>query len=327
MHIVILDDYQDVVHTLPCFSKLQGHDVTIFTKTHEHVSVVERLIDADAVVLIRERTRITAELLAQLPKLKLISQTGKISNHLDLEACTRYGVAVAEGVGSPIAPAELCWALILAAQRRLLPYCRNLRAGYWQQSGIVGMGRSLHGQTLGIWGYGKIGKIVAGYGRAFGMKVQIWGRAASLEAARADGYIAAPDKATFFASSDVLSLHLRLVNATRGIVKRADLDLMQRDALFVNISRAELIERGALVSALKAGRPGFAAVDVYEQEPLAPDHPFLHMENVLCSPHIGYVEQASYDLYFNAAFDNIVAWANGTPQNIANPNVITKQAF
>lgn len=318
MHIVIPDDYQDAVRELACFDKLAGHEVTIHTDTPPSLDVlVERLIDAEALVLIRERTAITAALLSRLPALKLISQTGKVSHHLDLGACAARGVAVAEGVGSPVAPAELCWALVLAASRRIPQYCSELRAGRWQSARGLGIGRALKGRTLGIWGYGKIGRIVAGYGRAFGMNVLVWGRDASLAAAREGGHRAANDRAELFGESDVLSLHLRLADATRACVGPADLALMKPDALFVNTSRAELVASGALEAALQAGRPGFAAVDVYESEPvLGAAHPLLAMENVVCTPHLGYVEQASYELYFNAAFDNVVAFAEGRPQNL-----------
>ena len=324
MRIVVLDDYQDAVRSLASFATLAGHEVTVFTDTPDDVeSLAARLVGADAVVLIRERTAITSELLDRLPGLKLVSQTGKISNHLDLEACTAHGVAVAEGVGSPVAPAELCWALVLAASRRLPQYWSELHAGHWQQSSGLGLGRSLKGLTLGIWGYGKIGRMVAGYGRAFGMDVLVWGRDPSREAASTDGYRVAAERDELFAESDVLSIHLRLNAGTRGCVRREDLARMKPDALFVNISRAELVESGALESALAAGRPGFAAVDVYEREPIVgADHPLLSMPNVVCTPHLGYVEQASYELYFAAAFQNIIAFAEGRPQNIANPQVL-----
>lgn len=324
MRIAIFDDYQDAVRGLACFSKLAGHDVAIYTDTPDDVATLAARLDGvDAVVLIRERTEISSALLDRVPGLRLVSQTGKISNHLDLAACTAHGVAVAEGVGSPVAPAELCWALVLAASRRLPQYWSELRAGVWQQSLGTGLGRTLKGRTLGIWGYGKIGRIVASYGRAFGMDVLVWGREPSREAAVDDGLRAAPDRETFFAESDVLSLHLRLNGATRSIVGANDLARMKPDALFVNISRAELVEPDALATALANGRPGFAAVDVFEREPIvgAAD-PLLSMPNVVCTPHLGYVEQASYELYFSAAFDNVVAFADGPPQNIANPEVL-----
>ncbi|PSJ48282.1 3-phosphoglycerate dehydrogenase [Zobellella taiwanensis] len=327
MKIAILDDYQDQVRRLACFSRLAGHDVTVFTDTcQEPRRLAERLAPFDALVLIRERTDIGPELLAALPRLRLISQTGKISNHIRLADCTRAGVALAEGVGSPVAPAELTWALVMAASRQLLPYCDALKAGHWQQNGDLGLGRALAGRTLGIWGYGKIGQRVARFGQAFDMQVQVWGSEASRRQAMADGLMAAPDQAGFFASSDVLSLHLRLNEATRHRVTAADLARMKPDALLVNTSRAELVEPGALVAALKAGRPGFAAVDVYEQEPGGEQlRQLLALPNVLCSPHLGYVEQGGYELYFGAAFDNLLAYAEGRPVNIANPEVLEGQ--
>ncbi len=323
MKIAILDDYQDAVRHLDCYAKLAGHSVTVYNDSVEDIATLaKRLADVEALVLIRERTAVGADLLSRLPKLKLISQTGKISNHLSLEECRAHGVAVAEGVGSPTAPAELTWALVMAAQRRIPQYSEELHKGHWQQSRGAGLGRVLKGQTLGIWSYGKIGKLVAGYGRAFGMDVQVWGREPSRAAAAADGYRAAASREAFFESSDVLSLHLRLNEATRGIVKAADLARMKPDALLVNTSRAELIESGALLSALGAGRPGFAALDVFESEPLRAS-PLLEMDRVVCTPHLGYVEQASYELYLGMAFDNVLAYAAGKPVNIANPQVLT----
>jgi D-3-phosphoglycerate dehydrogenase len=280
------------------------------------------LKDTDALVLIRERTIITDDLLSNLPQLKLISQTGKISNHVDLATCTRHGVAFAEGQGSPIAPAELCWALIMAASRQLVPYISQLAADQWQQSGL-GLGRNLKGLTLGIWGYGKIGQRIAQFGLAFGMKVLIWGSEASRQQAISDGLHAADTKAEFFQHSDIVSLHLRLNDSTQACVQLADLAQMKPDALLVNTSRAELIESGALVRALKAGKPGFAAVDVYDNEPATlANEALLSLPNVLCSPHLGYVEKNSYELYFRIAFENINAFFAGTPQNIANPEVL-----
>ena len=326
MKIAILDDYQNVVLKLSCFSRLAEHEVVVFNDTPAEDVLVERLKDVDALVLIRERTRITASLLAQLPQLKLISQTGKISNHLDLDACTAHGVAVAEGVGSPVAPAELCWSLIMAASRHIVPYAEHLKQGQWQQSGPLGLGRTLNGLTLGIWGYGKIGKRIARFGAAFDMKVLVWGREPSREQALKDGYQCAANQEEFFADADVLSLHLRLNDATRGCVTAVDLGRMKADALLVNTSRSGLVEEGALVRALQAGRPGFAALDVYDQEPVSVSkEPLLSLPNVLCSPHLGYVESNSYQLYFDAAFDNLVKFARGFPQNIANPEVLTCQ--
>lgn len=312
MQVVIPDDYQDAVRGLDCFAKLEGHEVTVFNDTVQDAdALAERFRDADALVLIRERTSITDALLDRLPRLKLISQTGKGTAHIDLAACTRRGVTVCAGTGSPIAPAELTWALVMASMRHIPAEVARLRGGQWQST----VGRALRGRTLGLWGYGKIGSLVAGYGRAFGMRVLVWGREGSLSRAQTDGIAVAADRNALFEQSDVLSLHLRLTGETRGIVTAGDLARMKTDALLVNTSRAELIASGALESALRAGRPGFAAVDVFEEEPVA-DHPLLALDNALCTPHLGYVEKDSYELYFGQAFDQIVAFAAGTPINV-----------
>lgn len=316
MNIVIPDDYQHATVRLDCRIKLAGHLLTVLGDLARDPRADEVLAQAESLVLIRERTQIDDAFLQRTPKLKLISQTGKVARHIDLEACTRAGVAVVEGVGSPIAPAELTWTLIMAAQRQLVQASNDLHAGKWQTT----IGTALHGRTLGIWGYGKIGKMIAGYGRAFGMRVQVWGRDASRAAAEADGYLAAASKADFFETSDVLTLHLRLVPDTTGIVTAGDLARMKPDALLVNTSRAELIEVGALERALKAGRPGFAALDVFEQEPVYdPAHPLLQMPNVLCTPHLGYVERGGYELYFGTAFDNVLKFAAGDHSQVLNP--------
>lgn len=331
MNIVILDDYQDAVRKLHCASKLDALNAKVYTNTVKGIGqLAVRLRDAEVLVLIRERTHFPRQLLDKLPRLKLIAQTGRVGPHIDVEACTRLGIAVAEGVGSPVAPAELTWALIMAAMRRLPQYIGNLKHGAWQQAGLksgsmppnFGVGMVLRGKTLGIWGYGKIGRLVAGYGRAFGMTVQVWGSEASRLAAQSDGYEAAESREAFFASSDVLSLHLRLTEATRGLVGAEDLARMKPTALLVNTSRAELVADSALVSALNRGRPGMAAVDVFESEPILQGHPLLRLENAVCTPHIGYVEQDSYELYFNAAFDNILAFIAGKPTNIVNPEAL-----
>jgi len=321
--IAILDDYQDVVRGLASFKLLAPYEVRVITATYRTADdLLAAIGEAEVLVLIRERTRIDAPLLSRLPRLKLISQTGKISNHLDLAACTRAGVLVAEGVGSPIAPSELCWALVLAASRHIPTYVRNLIDGAWQQSGPLGLGRTLHGLTFGIWGYGKIGQRVAQYARAFGMKVLVWGREGSRQAAVSDGFEAAPDKSAFFRRADVLSLHLRLNPATRGCVTRADLALMKPDSLFVNMSRAGLVETDALYEEMKAVPTKRAAVDVYDTEPIRDGaDPLLSLPNVLCSPHLGYVEKNSYELYFKAAFENVVNYLEGRPTNIANPEL------
>ena len=331
MNIIILDDYQDAVRKLRCASKLEPLNAKVFTNTVKGIGQLSvRLRDADVLVLIRERTHFPRALLEKLPRLKLISQTGKVGSHVDVEACTRLGIAVAEGVGSPVAPAELTWALIMASMRRLPQYIGNLKHGAWQQSGLkaagmppnFGIGSVLRGKTLGIWGYGKIGQLLAGYGRAFGMQVLVWGREASREKARADGLLAADTREEFFAQCDVLTVHLRLNDETRGIVTLEDLSRMKPTALFVNTSRAELVQEGALVSALNKGRPGMAAVDVFESEPILQGHPLLRLENAVCTPHIGYVEQDSYELYFGAAFDNVVNFVNNTPTNLVNPEAL-----
>lgn len=327
MKVAILDDYQDVVRTLPCYALLNDYDVTVYTSPPaDQAQLVDRLKDKDVLVLIRERTVIDDALLAHLPRLKLISQTGKISNHLDLEACTRHQVAVAEGVGSPVAPTELCWALIMAASRQLLPYCQHLQAGKWQQSGQPQLGRSLRGRTLGIWGFGKIGQRIARIAEVFDMKVLVWGSENSRALAATQGYQAASSKAAFFTQSDIVSLHLRLNAHTRGCVTADDLAQMKADALFVNISRAELVAPGALVAALERGRPGYAAVDVYETEPALPaDEPLLSMPNVLCSPHLGFVEQDSYTLYFETALANVVSYGKGQLSGLANAGVLNSE--
>jgi D-3-phosphoglycerate dehydrogenase len=312
MKIAILDDYQNVIKDLACMSLLQAHDVTIISDILSQEEKIRALQDIEAVVLIRERTTVDEAFLAALPKLKVISQTGKISHHLDAEACQKRGVTVLEGVGSPVAPSELCWALVMAASRHIVPYASQLGAGQWQSSGSLGLGRTLEGLTFGIWGFGKIGQRVARYASGFGMKVLVWGSDASRQKALAEGYTAASSKAMFFAQSDVLSLHLRLHDSTRGIVTKDDLGQMKQDALLVNISRAELLEQGALVEALRAGAPGFAAIDVFEQEPVMADsEPLLSLPNVLATPHIGYVEKNSYELYCRVAFENLVAYAAG----------------
>ncbi|MCB1995744.1 MAG: D-2-hydroxyacid dehydrogenase family protein [Burkholderiaceae bacterium] len=331
MNIIILDDYQDAVRKLPCAARLEPYNAKVFTNTVKGIGQLSvRLRDADVLVLIRERTHFPRQLLEKLPRLKLISQTGRVGSHVDVEACTRQGIAVAEGVGSPVAPAELAWALIMAATRRLPQYIGNLKHGAWQQAGLkaasmppnFGLGTVLRGRTLGLWGYGRIGQLVAGYGRAFGMAVQVWGSETSRQRALADGHQASPDRETFFATSDVLSLHLRLTDTTRALVTLEDLSRMKPTALFVNTSRAELVAENALVSALNRGRPGMAAVDVFESEPILQGHPLLRLENAVCTPHIGYVEQDSYEMYFGAAFDNVVNFIEGRPTGLLNPEAL-----
>ena len=331
MNVIILDDYQDAVRKLRCAALMEQLNAKVFTNTvkgNGQLSV--RLRDADVVVLIRERTHLNRALLEKLPRLKLISQTGKVGAHIDMETCTRMGIAVAEGVGSPTAPAELTWALIMAATRRLPQYIGNLKHGAWQQSGLkaasmpanFGLGTVLKGKTLGVWGYGRIGELVAGYGRAFGMNVLVWASPGSRERAAAAGYATAESREALFERSDILSLHLRLTPETRALVRQQDLARMKPTALFVNTSRAELVEEGALVAALNRGRPGMAAIDVFEAEPILQGHPLLRMENAVCTPHIGYVEQDSYELYFRAAFENVVNFIRSEPTNIVNPEAL-----
>jgi D-3-phosphoglycerate dehydrogenase len=322
MKISILDDYFDTLRTLPCFAKLAGRDVTIWNDHVQDVdALAERLKDTEVLVLFRERTQIRGPLLERLPKLKLISQRS-VYPHIDVDACTRLGVFLSSSQhpGTPsFATAEMTWGLVLAAMRQIPQQMAGLKAGKWQ----VGVGTTLRGKTLGVDGYGRIGAAVAGYARAFGMNVLIWARPATLEAARADGYTTAASKKAFFAQCDVISLHMRLVPATRHIVTAADLAQMKPTALLVNTSRAPLIEPGALVEALRMGRPGMAAVDVYEDEPLLDTaHPLLNMGNVICTPHIGYVTRDEYELQFTDIFDQITAYAAGKPINVINPDVL-----
>ena len=322
MKITILDDYFDTLRTLECFAKLAGHDVTIWNDHVQDVDVLaERLRDTQALVLIRERTAIRAPLIERLDNLRLISQRS-VYPHIDVDACTGHGIVVSSSQhpGTPsYAAAELTWALTLAAMRQIPQQMASMQAGNWQ----MGVGRGLRGKTLGIYGYGRIGKAVAGYGEAFGMNVLVWAREASREQAKRDGYESASSKQTFFSACDVLSLHMRLVDATRGIVTAGDLALMKPTALLVNTSRAGLIEPGALLGALRAGRPGMAAVDVYEEEPMRDrHHPLLAMDNVVATPHIGYVTKDEFEIQFSDVFDQIVAFADGTPINVVNPQVL-----
>lgn len=322
MKVAILDDYQDVVRTLDCFQKLQGHEVTVWNDHTKDVNVLaERLKDTEALVMIRERTPIRAALIERLPKLKVVSHHS-VYPHVDVEALTRHGILLCSNLhpGQPsYATAELTWGLIIAAMRKIPQEVAALKAGRWQST----VGYGLRGKTLGIYGYGRIGAVIAGYGRAFGMKVLVWAREASLARARADGYAAARSKDVFFEDSDVISLHLRLIDATRGIVSAADLARMKPTALIVNTSRAGLIEAGALEKALRLGRPGMAAVDVFEDEPvLNANHPLLKLDNALCTPHIGYVERAGYERIFSSIFDQILAFASGQPVNMINPEAL-----
>ncbi|MFL9873084.1 D-2-hydroxyacid dehydrogenase family protein [Paraburkholderia megapolitana] len=322
MNITILDDYFDTLRGLPSFRKLDGHNVTVWNDHVQDVdALAERLRDTEVLVLIRERTQIRAPLIARLPKLRLISQRS-VFPHIDIDACTAHGVIVSSNqhAGSPsYAAAELTWGLVIAAMRQIPQQMQALQTGRWQ----IGVGRSLRGRTLGIYGYGRIGAEVARYGAAFGMKVLVWAREASRQRASEDGWDVAPGKRTFFETCDVISLHMRLVKDTRGIVSAEDLSKMKPTALLVNTSRAGLIVPGALEHALQAGRPGMAAVDVYDEEPLLDvQHPLLRLPNVVCTPHIGYVTEDEYEIQFSDIFDQIVSYATGHPIHVVNPDVL-----
>lgn len=325
MKIAILDDYHDTLRTLACFRRLDGHEVRVW---NDHVqdtgALAARMADAEAIVLIRERTKIRAPLLERLPKLRLISQRS-VWPHIDIEACTRLGVVVCSSMhpGTPsYSTAEMTWALILASVREIPQQANALKAGKWQ----IGVGTTLRGKTLGVFGYGRIGEVVAGFGRAFGMKVLVWAREPARRKAAADGHTPAASKEAFFEEADVVTLHMRLLDATRSIVTAADLARMKPTALFVNTSRAGLVAPGALVEALRAGRPGKAAVDVYEEEPVVGGkHPLLAMENVICTPHLGYVTREEYEIQFADIFDQIVAYAAGKPINVVNPDALRRR--
>ena len=327
MKVTILDDYFDTLRTLPCFAKLAGHDVTIWNDHLEDTDrLSERLRDTEALVLIRERTQIRTPLLEKLPRLKLISQRS-VYPHIDVDTCTRLGIVLCSNMHADApsyATCEFTWGLVLAAMRQIPQQMASLKAGKWQ----MGVGASLRGKTLGIYGYGRIGSVVASYGRAFAMNVLVWAREPSLARARADGYAAARSKEAFFEECDVISLHMRLVDATRGIVKGSDLERMKPSALLVNTSRGPLIEPGALVRGLRAGRPGMAAVDVYDKEPvLDVDDPLLTLPNVVCTPHIGYVSRDEYEIQFSDIFDQIIAYAAGAPLNVVNTKVLESRAL
>ena len=322
MKVSVLDDYFDTIRTLDCFAKLRGHDVTIWNDHVQDVEkLAERLKDTEALVLIRERTQIRTPLLERLPRLKLISQRS-VFPHIDIDTCTRLGIVVSSSQHADTpsyATAELTWGLVLSSARMIPQQVASLKAGNWQ----FGVGSTVRGKTLGIYGYGRIGAVVAGYARAFGMKVLVWARGPAMAKARADGYDTAASKAVFFEQCDVISLHMRLVDATRGIVKAEDLARMKPTATLVNTSRAGLIEPGALVDALRAGRPGYAAVDVFEKEPLRDTgDPLLNMDNVVATPHIGYVSRDEYEIQFTDIFDQVVSYAAGTPTNVVNPDVL-----
>lgn len=309
MNITVLDDYQDVVKNLECFKLLTEHDVTVFSQSYSEDELAVKLADTQVLVLIRERTVISESLLAKLPNLSVISQTGKVSNHIDVGLCEKYGVKVLEGRGSPIAPSELCWALLMAASRYIPIYSNNLKNGQWQSSGDLGLGRTLSGLTLGIWGYGNIGQRIARYAQAFGMQVMVWGSEASRKLAVEHGFSASSSKQDFFTQADIVSLHLRLNDATRACVTADDLARMKSNSLLVNTSRAELIEKSALFQELVRVPTKRAALDVFDVEPANQEsEPLLSLPNVIATPHLGYVEQNSYELYFRIAFENIVSY-------------------
>jgi D-3-phosphoglycerate dehydrogenase / 2-oxoglutarate reductase len=324
MKIAVLDDYQNAFRTLKCYPKLSGHEVVVFTDTETDLGkLAEKLKDADAVVLTQQRSSFPRALIEKLPRITLIGQTGRAATHIDLDACTERGIVVsAGGLGNSNNTAELTWGLILAALRSIPLEVKRLKEGYWQST----LGTGIRGKTLGIYAYGKIGSIVAAVGKAFDARVVCWGREGSTGRAQAAGFEVAKSREEFFAEADILSLHLPLNKDTRGIVSRDDLARMKPTALIVNVSRAGLIAPGALVEALRAGRPGMAAVDVYEQEPvIGADHPLLKMDNVTCTPHLGYVTREGYEEYYGVVVDDILAFAAGKPQNVLNPGAIAKK--
>lgn len=323
MKIAVIDDYQDAFRTLRCYAKLEGHEVIVYNDTEKDAArLAERLKDAEAVILTQQRSRFPRAVIERLPKLRLLSQTGRNAGHIDVEACTERGIMVsAGGSGNPHPTAELTWGLILAALRHIPYEVRRLSEGHWQST----LGIAVQGKTLGIYALGRIGSLVANVGRAFGARVLCWGREGSLARAREAGYEVAKSREAFFAECDILSLHLPLNKETRGIVTREDLARMKATALIANTSRAGIIAEGALVEALKAGRPGLAAVDVFEDEPvIGAAHPLLKMDNVVCTPHLGYVERETYESYYGIVVEQVLAYAAGNPINVLNPEAIKK---
>jgi len=324
MRIAVIDDYQDAFRSLECRKRLKDHEVDVYHDTEKDPArLAERIKDAEALILTQQRSPFPRALAGRVPKLKVISQTGRNANHIDVAACTEHGIVVcAGGAGNPSPTAELTWGLILSALRRIPQEAQRMKEGKWQ--GSVGIG--VEGKTLGIYAYGRIGSIVAKVGRAFGMRVVCWGREGSTGRAREAGFEVAASRAAFFEQSDVISIHLPLNQETRGIVKAEDLARMKPTALIVNTSRAPIIAEGALAAALKGGRPGRAAVDVYEDEPvLGGKHPLLALDNVVCTPHLGYVEEATYESYFGTAIEQILAFAAGKPINVVNPEALGKK--
>lgn len=320
MVITILDDYQNVVKDLDCFKILKNHEVAVLQRSEvDNIQLAKKLESTEILILIRERTRIDASLLSLLPNLKLICQTGKISNHLSLKDCTQFKIPVAEGIGSPIAPAELTWALMMNTVRQIPQAIDGMKNGKWQ----VNCGSTIFGKTIGIWGYGKIGQIIAQYGKVFGAKILVWGSENSRIKAISDGFEAADSKELFFSTADIISLHLRLTDSTYGIVKETDLLLMKENSVLINTARAELIEKGKLLKCLSLGKPSFAGLDVFEEEPIFDkSYKLFNLPNVVCTPHLGYVEHNSYELYFGKAFENAINFINGNPTNIVNPEVL-----
>lgn len=320
MKITILDDYQSVIKDLKCFEILKGQNVQILHQPEKNPQLLaEKLNDTNILVLTRERTDINEELLSLLPNLKLISQTGKISNHLNLSSCTKHKIAVAEGSGSPVAPAELAWALLMNTVRQIPQAIEGMKNGKWQ----INIGSSVHGKTLGIWGYGKIGQRVAQYAKVFGAKVLIWGSETSREKAVNDGFEKAETKEFFFKTADIITLHLRLNQKTNEIVRESDLLSMKENSVLINTARSELIEKGKLLKCLTMGKPTLAGIDVYSEEPIYDKNfELLKFPNVVCTPHLGYVEKNGYELYFCKAFENAINFINGIPTNIANPEIL-----
>lgn len=320
MKITILDDYQNIIKELNCYKLLEGQEVTILHHTEKNPQkLAELLKDAEIIVLTRERTEITEELLSGLPNLKLISQTGKISNHLDLRICTQHGIAVAEGIGSPTAPAELTWALLMNTIRKIPQAIQGMKDGKWQ----INIGSKIEGKTIGIWGYGKIGQKIAQYAKVFGAKVLVWGSENSRNKAIEHGFLSADSKEDFFKTSDIITLHLRLSKDTFGIIKEPDLEMMKENSVLINTARAELIQKGVLPKILKNRKDMLVGVDVYNEEPIYDkDFELLKIENIVCTPHLGYVEKEGYELYFGKAFENVVNYINGNPINIANTEVL-----
>ena len=323
MKIAVIDDYQDAFRQLAGFARLQGHEVIVFNDTEKDpAKLAVRLADADAVLLTQQRSPFPRAVIEKLPKLKLIAQTGRNTNHIDVAACTEKGIVVAAaGSGTPHATAELAWGLILASLRHIPHEVEQLKKGVWQTT----VGTGLKGRTLGVYAPGRIGSCVAQVGKAFGMKVTCWGRDASKAKAVEFGYEVPASREAFFADADIVSLHIPLNKETRGIITASDLAAMKPTALIVNTSRAPLIAAGALLEALKKGRPGFAAIDVYEDEPVVGgNHPLLKMPNVVCTPHLGYVEHSTYNSYYGSAIDSLLGIATGKPVNVLNPEALTK---